>query len=529
MISWFIHRIQRQQKLGGKIQLSFKLVLLSVAGALVCVLTVGTVMLGELVSEGYEAYWMEQATKNAMGQVENMVKDMANRIDAMVPQGTVIGPGMDPKVQERVKDLIRETMNGPNGYYFMFDHEGRVIAQRIQREHEGTTRREAVDKDGKLYVQKLIEAAKQGGGFVEYRMVKPNQEGIHPKLSYAKMLRGDQWWVGSGFYLDDIETNVRAMKKEMWFKIWTITALIIVFVCGLVLGALRLSQILTQQITEPIAQLVDGANKLAAGEYESRVMVDTHDELERLADTFNDMGKTIGRTISDLQTAQEESKSLLEQNRAFSEKERTLLEKERERIAQDLHDDICSKLLTLRTDCESSQRAVKDEGQRAAWAKMSQSIVEINDEVRNSVKKLYPRSLNELGLSAALRGQLEKQAAAAGIALGFHNQGGELRVLHDVGIKVFRVFQEAMTNVVKHARAHRVDVWIRYNADRLEVSMEDDGQGFDVAAKMQQKVGHYGLQIIEERVRSLGGTVQFVSKPRINGTRVEVSIPLINS
>lgn len=529
MISWFIHRIQRQTKLERKIQLSFKFVLLSVAGVMVLVLTVGTVMFGKLVDEGYANYWKEQALKSAMGQVESMVKDMANRIDAMVPQGTAIGPDMDPKAQERVKDLIRETTDGPNGYYFMFDREGRVIAQRIQQDREGTTRFHAVDTDGKLYVQKLIEAAKQGGGFVEYKMVKPNQEGNHPKLSYAKMLRGDQWWVGSGFYLDDIDTNVQAMKRELWFKIWIITLLIIVFVGGLVLGALRLSRILTQQITEPIRKLVVGANTLSSGEYGYRVEVDTQDELKGLGEAFNDMAKTIGQSMSNEKAAREESEKYLEQHRAATEKERTLVEEERKRIAMELHDDIVEKLLELRKDVESAQIAAADESHHASLVGIIQSITNINDRIREMLQDLRPRALDDLGLLAALRVHLKKQAESARITLGYHDQVGELSLSPEVEINVFRIFQQAMANVVEHADARRVDVWIRSKGKMLEVCLQDDGQGFDDDARIRRPGGHFGLINMKERGRSFGGTVEIVSGPSVGGTRVEVSIPLAHS
>lgn len=521
MSTWLKQTIQRQSKLEGKIRLSFQLVLLSVAVVMVCILIIGTVMFGTLVNAGYENLLREKVIKNAMDKVEHMVKEMATSIEAIVPQGTVIGSGMDPEARERVKELIRErTYDGPNGYYFMFDQEGRVIAQRIQREREGTNRFEAVDTDGQFYVQKLIEAAKQGGGFVEYKMVKPNQEGSYPKLSYAKMLSGNEWWVGSGFYLDDIEMNIQAMKKEVWVKILIITGLIIVFVCGLLLVALRLSRMLTQQITKPIAQLVDGANKLSTGEYGYRVAVDTQDELKLLADGFNTMGQKIEQKV----TAMTALKNTASDTRKL--------------LAGELHGAVGTFVQDMQTWLDFASTSEKD-----MLSKHLENCSRCLDRFRRSCEKIefnmYPLEVDDFGVAISFKYFVEEKIERL----------KELRVDLDIDramprsdkarqVALYLVAQSFVLNVLEYAKASHASISLRCIDGIAILAVDDNGIGFEAGAVLSKRpnepsqlerrpnvTSHYGLRWVKAQVDVYQGHFDLDSSPGGGGTRVRVTIP----
>ena len=210
------------------------------------------------------------------------------------------------------------------------------------------------------------------------------------------------------------------------------------------------------------------------------------------------------------------------------------MEKERRRIARELHDGIGHRLNALLEDLKSASIAEEDVKQRAWRLEQIQSIIDLTDELRAILGNLRPPFLDTLGLSTALRSHLEKQARSAKIAVGFHANESALSLPEEVENNVFRVVQEAMTNVVRHAGASRVDVWIHCNGEMLEVRMQDDGCGFDEDAVRSRNEGRakFGLIGIEERVRSLGGTVQWVSDPKSRdprrGTTVLVRIPLIH-
>lgn len=510
MIFWIKHAIQQQVQLEGKIRLSFQLVLLSVAVVMVCILMIGTVMFGTLVNAGYENLLREKVIKNAMDKVERMVKEMATSIEAIVPQGNVIGPGMDPEARERIKDLIRErTYDGPNGYYFMFDQEGRVIAQRIQREREGTNRFQAVDTDGQLYVQKLIEAAKQGGGFVEYKMVKPNQEGSYPKLSYAKMLRGNEWWVGSGFYLDDIENNIQAMKNEVWLKILIITGLIIVFVCGLLLVALRLSRMLTQQITQPIAQLVHSANTLSAGDYGHRVTVDTQDELRALADTFNTMGETIDQKVKALVALKDAASNA------------------RKDLAGELHGAV-----SIFVDDMQFWLHLASTSEQDVLGKQLNNCSRCLGNFKRSCEKIefdmYPLEVDGFGVAIPFKYFVEeKTERLKDLWVDLDIDRAMPRSDKTRQVALYLVAQSLVLNVLAHAKASHAGISLRCIDKSAVLTVADNGIGFEVDAVMKNKSNeplHYGLRWVKAQVEVYQGDFDLNSSPG-GGTRVCVTMP----
>jgi two-component system NarL family sensor kinase len=422
---------------------------------MVSVLTAGIIGHYRMLTEDLRGSTM----KRYEDEVRHIVETMTTTIEAIVP--SEIGPDMDRDDRKHVINLIHEAQYGhPNGYFFMFDMDGTVIAQRIHRGHEGMNRFHEKDVGGKLYVQELIEAAKRGGDFVKYMMEKPGQEGKgnFPKIAYAKMLRGNRWWVGSGVYMDTIDAEILAQNKKLLVQVGFVMILSGGFLVGVLWIAFRLSAMLGQQITEPIAKLAIGAKTLSVGGYGHRVSVDTQDEFKELAEVFNTMGETIGRTISDLQTAQEESKSLLEQNRALTDRERTLVEEERKRIARELHDDIGQKLVTLELLLYLAQTKEDDNARQVVLVRAEKSIQTMTNGIRRILQNLRPVLLDGLGFSAALRVHLEEQAEAANLKIDIHDQNSAIRLPSEVESNLFRVVQEAMANVVRHAHAHRVDV-----------------------------------------------------------------------
>jgi two-component system sensor histidine kinase DegS len=109
----------------------------------------------------------------------------------------------------------------------------------------------------------------------------------------------------------------------------------------------------------------------------------------------------------------------------------------------------------------------------------------------------------------------------------FEGKGDESRLDPKVKVFVFRMVQEALSNVVKHAKATKVGVNVHLTKDLLEAKVSDNGQGFDLQKESQnpEKWDHFGVRSMKERARMLGGEIRWVSTPR-TGTAVEITVPL---
>jgi two-component system sensor histidine kinase UhpB len=140
---------------------------------------------------------------------------------------------------------------------------------------------------------------------------------------------------------------------------------------------------------------------------------------------------------------------------------------------------------------------------------------------------LRPPLLDELGLGVALRGYLEAQAQRSGLDVRVDADSIPPGVPPEVEITTFRTVQEAVTNILRHANAKQIDVRIRRTDGSLDVSIRDDGSGFDVERTLETALGghHLGLLGMRERVEGLGGSVSIRSEIGV-GTEVRVSVPM---
>src|SRR5438105_13761266 len=146
--------------------------------------------------------------------------------------------------------------------------------------------------------------------------------------------------------------------------------------------------------------------------------------------------------------------------------------------------------------------------------------------VRDLAHDLRPPMLDELGLAASLRWYVEREARRAGLEFHFAIVPPEVRPPPGVEATCFRVAQEALTNIIRHAHARRVDVELRVLGDTLELVVRDDGRGFDVAAA-RRRAGRgesQGLLNMQERVALAGGTLEIDSAPG-RGTTVRAHFP----
>ena len=203
----------------------------------------------------------------------------------------------------------------------------------------------------------------------------------------------------------------------------------------------------------------------------------------------------------------------MSQLRALSRRLLEVQEEERRRLARDLHDDVGQALTALKIQLESLARGAGPTSPRVA--ECVETTRHALERVRQLSLSLRPLQLDDLGLVAALRSHLDRHASLGGLTPHFYAAGVPESMPADIETACFRVAQEAITNVLRHARAR--NLWLRLSgADgRLALSVRDDGAGFELeAARRRGAAGaSLGLVGMQERVALAGGSLELRSAP----------------
>jgi signal transduction histidine kinase len=214
--------------------------------------------------------------------------------------------------------------------------------------------------------------------------------------------------------------------------------------------------------------------------------------------------------------------------RTLSSRATSLQEAERRALSRELHDSAGQALTAIRINLQLlGDQAPADSPAR----KIAEKTVDIADgtvdEIRRVVDRLAPAILTDVGLRGALERQCDDLSERTGIVVdrSFEGLPADMTVELDSGVETvaYRVVQEAMTNISRHARATHVEVRLRKTEDALEILVHDDGRGFDLEAARAK--GRRGLEGMRERVELIGGTLGAKSS-RGSGTRIEVTLPL---
>jgi two-component system, NarL family, sensor kinase len=197
---------------------------------------------------------------------------------------------------------------------------------------------------------------------------------------------------------------------------------------------------------------------------------------------------------------------------------------ERNRLAREIHDTLAQGLTATALQLESAD-ALLDAGSEKAHEPLRRalSLTRSNlEEARRSVLDLRASPLEGLPLSEALKALVERWEAETGIAARYGAVNGSRPLPPSVEAALYRICQEALTNVARHAGAKRATVRLVATPDRVRLAVEDDGQGFDAAGAPEDRHGIVGMR---ERAEVLGGTLEVSSGPG-EGTRIEVTVPL---
>jgi len=242
-------------------------------------------------------------------------------------------------------------------------------------------------------------------------------------------------------------------------------------------------------------------------------------------------GQAFGMVVTDLteqrRKQEDEIKRAEALHRLVLKRELAAQERERRRIARELHDEAGQLLTSLLVGLRSLEDS-KDIGECKAMGRRMREITACAiDELGRLARGLHPSALDDHGLGAVLGRYVDEYAKthkiAVHLALGRLNSS---KLPAPVQIALYRILQETLTNVARHSRAKTVRVSFTHSPRALEMSVVDDGSGFDTRAFAAARSNHLGLQSIRERSAMLGGAASFTSGRR--GTQVLVHIPLRN-
>ncbi|MDF0676584.1 MAG: sensor histidine kinase [Nitrospira sp.] len=202
-----------------------------------------------------------------------------------------------------------------------------------------------------------------------------------------------------------------------------------------------------------------------------------------------------------------------------------LQEEERRRISRDLHDDINQRLALLSIDIEMLEQQLSDAPARTVSMvhTIHNRIVELSENVRRLAYQFHPSILDDLGLAIALRRLVDDFQARTGIGARFRCHDIPEHVAQDIVTCLYRVAQEGLANISRHARAKNIRVELRRLRDGLQLMISDDGVGFDVN-QYDGRRGSLGLLSMKERVFLVAGTLDLQSTPG-EGTRVCAWVP----
>lgn len=279
-----------------------------------------------------------------------------------------------------------------------------------------------------------------------------------------------------------------------------------------------LAMLLTYVVTHPIHHLVQAANQIRAGDFQTRATIFSADEIGRLAVAFNQM--TEGLESYRREVLEKEQARL-----ALIEKIVRTQENERKTISRELHDQLGQSLLALLLRVqEAGKVAGVPEG---LFHDTEMRIRELIDEVGRLARGMRPPVLDDYGLDVALSRLIQEIRDHSHLAIDYQYSRlpGLQRMPNRIEVALYRIAQEAIANVVRHARASQASAVVLEHHDEVTLLVEDNGCGFEMQRVTRRGDSSLGLIGMRERAALLGGSCAVESVPN-NGTTVRVRIPL---
>ncbi len=382
----------------------------------------------------------------------------------------------EDRAQAEVKRILNELTYGEDGYFFVYDRNGVNLVHPILDELVGQNLYDLQDINGDYVIRSLLRVAIEGGGYHRYVWNKPSTGREEEKISYAISIPRWGWMLGTGLYIDDIAKEVARTRTQVTHNIRNTFLTVLSIVVGTVIVIALVS--ITTNLRE--SRLADARLR----------------ELAHRAIRFQ--------------------------------------VNERRRFSRELHDGINQLMVSVKFRIESAvnklAKAQEAAPQRPELVRTRQDLEKgkmvLNDaiqEVRRISHDLRPRLLDDLGLEAALDNLVDQFRERTRLPTSLVFSLSHARLPDDVEITLYRVVQEALTNIERHAGPCKVQLKLHQKGANVHLEIYDNGRGFEPTA-MPRHEG-IGLGNMRERIELFGGEFDLHSDPA-TGTRLGAWLPI---
>ena len=365
-------------------------------------------------------------------------------------------------------------------------------------------------------VEKVRQAAlKQGRGLVEAR----DPEGVSRIYVFESLM--SDWQDREVYFILGVPKKIAlANSKRMMLR--NLTGMGIIAVAALLAAWFGAEKV----ILKPVKAMVKATREFAAGNLRTRTgMSSGLDELSQLASAFDQMAEKLEQRQAERDRAEREIRDSREQLRNLSAHLQSVREEERTRMAREIHDELGQGLTALKMDVSWLNRRLLEED--ATLKNKLTSMEEVIDRTIETVQKLSgelrPGMLDDLGLAAAIEWQAEEFQKRTGIECVVSLRSEETVLNRDQSTTLFRIFQETLTNVIRHARATKVEARLEEQNGIIVLEITDNGRGITAAEISDAK--SFGLIGMRERVEFLDGEIAILGSPG-KGTSIKVTLPL---
>lgn len=323
--------------------------------------------------------------------------------------------------------------------------------------------------------------------------------GIHVLSSFTQLkVPGLQWNILAEIDYQEAMVPVNSLR---------ITIMLFTFLTGTVFFILTF--LFARRITRPLIKLRKAVTSVATGNLDARVEIEDNDEIGELAESFNFM-------TSKLKLQNEQ---LLEERSLRLSSVIDGQEIERQRLSREMHDSVGQALSAIKLKLELATRA-DEQKIKTVVAQTKDLVDQTINEVRAICRSLTPPALKEFGPIAAIRRLAEDAAQNTGLKLIFTVTGTLNNPALKSGTYLYRIAQEAVNNIVKHADAKTIEISIHINVENLEFICRDDGKGFDTTSVLNGN----GILNMKERALLIDGQFELKAMPGA-GTEIIVKIP----
>lgn len=375
----------------------------------------------------------------------------------------------DEAAKLHVSQILAGMLYGQDGYFFVYDYDGNNLVSPRQTDRIGRNWRGLTDREGTPVTDQLIELARTGGGYHAYEWLKPSTGETAQMVSYVIGLQDWRWAIGTGVFIDDVVAVVDAARAQVEAEVQR---------TFLWIGAITLAALL----------LV----------FTSGIFINIRER--RLADSKL---KKLTQRVFDAQ------------------------EEERGRVARELHDGISQILVGVRYALDTARRRLHS-GDARASDNLDAGIEHLSGaihEVRRISRDLRPGMLDDLGLGPALKSLIDDFGERTGIETNFDTVVFRNRLDGDAKTALYRIAQEALTNVERHAAATQVSMDLRGHNRGATLRIKDNGRGLaQEAGSGTNPSSGLGLRNMQERIEQLDGSLRILSSK--TGTVIEASVPL---